>query len=101
MFKKYDTGKPKLSMLPVNVKAEVARVLEFGALKYGRDNWSGCEDSNRYIDAALRHIDAYIGGNKLDSESGLNHLAHAISNLMFVYEIDNKKEKGSIIDIII
>lgn len=95
MFKKYDEGKPKLSMIPIDVKAEVAKVLEFGADKYGRDNWSECEDSRRYIDAALRHIDAYVSGEILDKESGRNHLAHAITNLMFVYEID-KKKKGDL-----
>jgi hypothetical protein len=88
-FKKNDQNKPKLSMLPVKSKAEIARVLEFGANKYGRDNWRKCTDTNRYIDAALRHIDAYIDGEKLDPESGHNHLAHAICSLMFILEVEN------------
>lgn len=87
-FKKNDQAKPKLSLLPIKAKAEVARVLEFGADKYGRNNWRKCEDKMRYIDAAMRHIDAYIDGEGLDPESGYNHLAHAICSLMFILEVE-------------
>lgn len=87
-FKKNDQSKPKLSLLPVKAKAEVAKVLEFGANKYGKDNWRKCDQKDRYIDAAMRHIDAYIDGEALDPESGHNHLAHAICSLMFILEIE-------------
>lgn len=86
-FRKFDHNKPKLSLLPVKSKAEIAHVLDFGANKYGRDNWRKCEDKNRYIDAALRHIDSYLNGEVYDHESGRHTLAHAIASLMFIMEI--------------
>lgn len=87
-FLKNDQGKPKLSLIPVRSKAEIARVLEFGIKKYAKDNWRLCSDKSRYIDAAMRHIDAYLQDEKLDAESGYNHMAHAIVNLMFVLELE-------------
>lgn len=86
-FRKDDEGKPKLSLLPINAKKEIAKVFDFGAKKYGRDNWKLCKDKNRYVDATLRHIDAYIDGEELDTESKLNHIAHAAANLMILLEL--------------
>jgi hypothetical protein len=86
-FKKDDEGKVKLSLLPIKAKKEIAKVLEFGANKYGRDNWRNCTDNYRYLDATLRHLDAFIDGEDLDSESNLNHLAHAAANLMILIEL--------------
>jgi hypothetical protein len=56
---------------------EILKVLEFGAEKYAPDNWMYVEDGlNRYQEAAMRHLIASMRGEKLDSESGLSHLAH-------------------------
>lgn len=57
---------------------DVARVLTFGAQKYGPNNWQGLADyENRYYAALLRHLYAFGGGEAKDPESGLHHLAHA------------------------
>lgn len=73
---------------------QVSKVLAFGAAKYGRDNWSKCSKDQLFLyeDALLRHINAYRLGEQNDDETGLNHLAHAACNLMFLFELD-KKEK--------
>ncbi|MGL4679291.1 MAG: dATP/dGTP diphosphohydrolase domain-containing protein, partial [Plesiomonas shigelloides] len=42
---KHDHGKPLMGALPANAELAVARVLTFGAEKYGRDNWRGLDDS--------------------------------------------------------
>ncbi|MGL5729316.1 MAG: dATP/dGTP diphosphohydrolase domain-containing protein [Plesiomonas sp.] len=84
---KHDTGKPLMGALPPNAELAVARVLTFGAEKYGRDNWRGLDDSDtRYMDAALRHINAVRRGETHDDESGEHHLAHAVCCLMFMLE---------------
>lgn len=64
---------------------EIARVLDFGAKKYARDNWrkGGGLTQCRVIAAALRHIAAYREGEELDPETGLSHLAHAACELLF------------------
>lgn len=85
---KYDTGKPLMGAVPPNAMLAVARVLTFGAEKYGRDNWRQVENAEtRYLDAALRHINAYQRGEVADLESGESHLACAVCSLMFMLEL--------------
>jgi len=86
-FNKFDDGKAQLSLLPYGPLGDIAKVLEFGAKKYGRDNWRKGGDINRFIDAALRHIMAYNEGEDLDPESKLPHMAHAGCNILFALEL--------------
>lgn len=74
---KFDKGKAQLSLVPLAALEEEAKVFEFGAAKYGRDNYKAGMDYSRLIDAALRHINAFNSGEDLDPESGLSHLGHA------------------------
>lgn len=84
---KYDEGKPLMGALPPNAELAIAQVLTFGANKYGRDNWRLVDEhATRYMDALLRHVNAYRRGEKLDEESGKSHLAHAGCCLMFLLE---------------
>ena len=86
---KYDSEKPKMNLLPPKAIVEVAKVLTFGAEKYGAENWKELEDlQNRYTAGALRHIFAHMDGEKLDSETGLSHMAHALCCLLFKLEIE-------------
>lgn len=90
--KKYDAGKPMWAHAPWNAFEQVVEVIDFGAQKYGRNNWKMLPDfENRYLSAALRHIVAYIQNpyDHLDNESGLNHLAHAMTCLAFILEKEN------------
>ena len=85
---KHDSGKPLMGAVPPNALLAVAKVLTFGAEKYGRDNWRQVESAEtRYLDAALRHINAYQRGELADPESGESHLAHAVCSLMFMLEL--------------
>jgi hypothetical protein len=95
--RKYDSGKPRVSLLPVGPLLEVCRVLTYGAEKYtlrdasgnvtsdGANNWQlVAGGSTRYLDAAGRHLLAYMGGETHDAETGLHHLAHLACCAMFV-----------------
>lgn len=85
---KHDSGKPLMGAVPPNALLAVAKVLTFGAEKYGRDNWRQVKNAEtRYMDAALRHINAYQRGEAADPESGESHLAHAVCSLMFILEL--------------
>lgn len=87
--RKFDTGKPRWSLLPEGAVAEVIQVLEYGAKKYAEDNWRFVDDGQRrYYDAAMRHIDAWWRGESKDPETGLSHLSHATCCLMFLYCLD-------------
>lgn len=55
----------------------LARVYEHGTHKYADRNWEvGYPWSWSYA-ACQRHLNAFWGGEWLDSDSGLPHLAHA------------------------
>ena len=57
--------------------AEVGKVAGFGGEKYARYNFvKGYKWSLSY-DAMQRHLMAFWGGENMDPESGLPHLAHA------------------------
>ena len=86
---KYDSAKPKMNLLPPKAIVEVAKVLTFGAQKYDAENWRKLDDlQNRYTAGALRHIFAHMDGEKLDPETGLSHMAHALCCLLFKLEIE-------------
>lgn len=85
--KKADAGKPAFDLIPPHIQLEVAKVLEFGARKYGPENWKMVPGAKRrYIGAAERHINAHRRGELLDPETGLHHISHAIASLMFLGE---------------
>ncbi|MBS0895542.1 hypothetical protein JK211_16200 [Tatumella sp. JGM130] len=89
MTTKYDAGKWRFSLFPVQAVLRISEVLEFGAKKYAVDNWKTVPDAReRYFNAAIRHLTAWWGGERLDEESNLPHLAHAACCLIFLIWID-------------
>lgn len=75
--KKYDTGKPPISLIPVEAILEEAEVFGFGKTKYGAHNFRLGMEYSRILDALMRHTLAIVNGEDLDPESGLPHRAHA------------------------
>ena len=91
---KHDLGKLRYDLLPVEALSEVVNVLTFGAEKYGDNNWKQVENKHRrYTAAAMRHGEAYRGGERLDTESNLHHLAHRICCDLFLIQTDIKNER--------
>jgi len=91
--RKDDQGKLQWHLLPLAEVEEVVKVLMHGSRKYGEDNWKHVFDgSNRYYNAAMRHIVAHLKGDRRDEESGLPHLAHAIASLLFIMHLENRDE---------
>lgn len=91
--KKTDKDKTNWWLLPLDVLDQVVRVLEFGAKRYAPDNWKHVTPKERYFSACLRHLQAWQSGEKKDSESGYNHLAHAICCLLFLLWHDEKNSE--------
>jgi hypothetical protein len=88
---KHDSGKPRWDLVPWAEMQDVVQVLTFGAHKYGANNWKYVpEAQERYFAAALRHLVAWKSGEVLDPESGLPHLAHAVSSLLFLANFEEK-----------
>lgn len=50
----------------------------------GRNNWRKGMRWSRLADAALRHMLKWVSGSRVDEETGLSHLAHAMCCLMFL-----------------
>jgi len=94
--KKHDAGKPMMGLIPGEAELELAKVLTFGAEKYGADNWREVPNAKvRYTSAMHRHLNAVKRGEVLDDESGLSHLGHAAACLMFLLEMEMEaKDKG-------
>lgn len=92
---KRDAGKPRLSLVPMAIVWAVAYVRGWAVThKYkDKDNWRKVEPE-RYKDALLRHITAYIDDeDSVDEESGLLHLWHAACNIAFLIALRWKKDK--------
>lgn len=93
---KADKGKLRFDLISPEFTKAVAGVLTFGAEKYGPNNWQNLEDpTNRYYAALLRHLNAFHAGEKYDKESGMSHLAHAATNIMFLMHFTQSENKAA------
>lgn len=85
---KGEAGATKLPLrsIPWAVVLEASLGTGEGSIKYGLHNWreSGGVETMTYIEAAQRHLIAYILGEDLDPDTGLPHITKAIASLMVV-----------------
>tara|TARA_Y100000310_G_scaffold342527_1_gene446179 strand:- start:24216 stop:24560 length:345 start_codon:yes stop_codon:yes gene_type:complete len=89
---KFDGGKVRPSLLPVESLEQICEVLEFGAQKYAANSWQSVEGGKeRYFDALQRHLWAFQKGEVNDPETGLSHLAHAGCNILFLLYLHQNK----------
>lgn len=91
---KADHDKPDMSLISAVAMKKLAQVLTAGKKKYTAHNWRAGMKWSRCIAAALRHIFAYVGGENLDPETGLSHLAHAFCCLMFLLEYEETHKEN-------
>ena len=84
---KYDSGKPKIAMVPTQIIWDIAEVREYGNRKYGDpDGWKMVEPQ-RYVDALLRHTLEFMRDpHSVDDESKIQHYKHMACNLAFLCE---------------
>lgn len=90
--KKNDKKDKKLrwELLPLREVEDIIKVLMLGAEKYDDFNWQHLDNlQERYWAAGIRHMTAWKQGEKLDKESGENHLAHALCCMLFCLWKDN------------
>ncbi|RLC84436.1 MAG: hypothetical protein DRI37_09100 [Chloroflexi bacterium] len=86
---KDDDGKLRYSLIPTSTTKALAEVLTFGANKYEPGGWRHVPNGKeRYLDAAIRHLEAYRSGELADSESTLPHLNHLLCNIAFLIELE-------------
>ena len=91
---KHDSDKIQWWYLPIAPMQEVLKALTYGDKKYPADdgaNWKHVPNAKkRYYSAMLRHITSWWDGEKNDPETGYNHLAHAITNALFLLYFEMK-----------
>jgi len=98
--KKYNTDKPMMSLIRPEFQLALAEALTYGYTKYDEQRGDiqnylkgdGFHYSTIY-DSLQRHLNAFISGENIDPESGLEHLALASANLMFLHTYENS-DKG-------
>jgi hypothetical protein len=86
-FKKFDKGKAPIHLLPHRAMWDAAKVMDYGARKYGTNNWKKGTDWSRYYDAAMRHLMAWRMGEDRDEETGMSHLDHAVCCVLMLSEL--------------
>ena len=79
-------GKTQWELMPVAALEEVAKVFTYGAKKYDPDNWRKGFPWRSVFGSGMRHMMAWLGGEDVDPESGIHHLAHAACNMLFILE---------------
>ena len=90
---KFDNGKMRISIVPLQIVSDIAEVREYGIKKYNDpDNWKRVE-IERYANALFRHFRAFLRDPaSVDNESGIEHYKHMACNMAFICEL--MKEKG-------
>ena len=84
---RFNAGKPQLSFIPMELMEDCARVFQYGAQKYDRDNWKKGDHATSLLDSLLRHVAAFQQGEYIDEESGLPHLGHIMCNVIFLTHV--------------
>lgn len=84
---KYDCEKLRFDLLPASPLMELAKVFTYGATKYDARNWEKGMDWSRLFAATQRHLWAFWGGEDVDQESGISHLAHAGFGVLALLEL--------------
>jgi hypothetical protein len=81
---RFNTGKPKWSLVDFDALEPMVRVLEFGAQKYSSHNWKKGLKVTEVLESLQRHINGMLRGEDNDPESGLPHTGHIQCNAMFL-----------------
>lgn len=90
---KYDSSKPPMALLPSAPLVEISKVLDHGKQKYAAHNWRMGIDYSRLYSATQRHLSSWNEGEDTDTESKLNHLAHAACDILFLLEFELNRER--------
>lgn len=84
-----------MELIPPEAEEAIAAVLT----KYAKSNGGAYEDRNwekgmswmRVYASARRHLNKWAKGIDRDSESGLTHLQHALTNLAFLVAYESRR----------
>lgn len=90
---RFNSGKPKWSLVPQSALLPMVEVLEFGAKKYSAHNWKKGLSVTEICESLKRHLDAFMEGEDIDPESGLPHIGHMQCNTLFLsWMMEHRKD---------
>ena len=91
---RFNKGKCRLGMIPLDCHKWEADGFEYGATKYTPYNWRNGMLISEQMDSLMRHLNAFFNENEdIDQESGVHHLGLAQCNLaMMVNTLINHPE---------
>lgn len=94
----FKDGKLRWDLLPLEEIEDIVKVYTEGAKKYSDNSWQNLDNGyQRYKAALLRHLLEYEKGNKIDEDTGCQHLAQVAWNAVALLWLD-KHRKGKIIE---
>lgn len=92
----FQDGKLRWDLLPLEEIEDIVKVYTAGSKKYGDNNWQYLKDGyQRYKAAMFRHLLEYEKGNKIDEETGCQHLAQVAWNAIAMLWISKNEYKPS------
>lgn len=73
---RFTEGKNRHDLIPPFVLDELSKVYTYGTIKYDDENYlKGLKWKKEVIGPMLRHLWKWIRGERIDEESGCNHMA--------------------------
>lgn len=88
--------KVSFTKFPPAALAHGAHAMMNGASKYGPYNWRGnAVVASIYLDACMRHLNAWFDGEETAEDSGVHHLGHAMACMGIILDA---QETGNLID---
>jgi len=83
----HDSGKPPIGLIPYQSLVFESNGMEYGAIKYSRDDWRKGMTYSRIINSAIRHMYKMLDRENYDIENGVSHLGEAKASLGILAEL--------------
>ena len=84
--KRFSDGKIRMDLVPPILLEEVAKIMGFGADKYGAYNYLKGMKWSKCIASLKRHLNEFEKGVDYDNESKELHISHVIVNALFLLQ---------------
>lgn len=92
---RFNGGKARLDLVPLQGLEDAARVFEYGAQKYAPWNWAKGMAWSVPIGCMMRHLMAIQRGEEIDPESGLPHIGHLMCNALMLATFRHTYPEGN------
>ena len=76
-------GKPRMSLLPLDLLRRVSDWLALGAKLHGDNNWRKGQTQSRCFDSLMRHAEAFQSGDRVE-----DHLSAIIFNALSIMNVE-------------